>query len=136
MGADQLSQQLLDGACPGEKVVILDGILNAGTAFEFRDSLRPHEATTMVIDMSGVRYVDSSGLGVLIGAYVSFERKGGRLLLAGMTDRVWELFRVCKIQDVFTRFPTVAAAEESVANPSEPEEVKAAPASEELPKCD
>jgi len=51
---------------------------------------------------------------VLIGAYASFERNCRRLLLAGLNDRVWELFRTCKINDVFTRYATVADAEQTV----------------------
>jgi anti-sigma B factor antagonist len=115
MTDDKLRLQILAGACPGEKVIRVNGVLNAETAFQFRDYLRQNESATLVVDMSGVRYVDSSGLGVLIGAYVSFERNCRRLLLAGMNDRIWELFHTCKIEDVFTRYPTVAAAEQAMA---------------------
>ena len=113
MADDKLKMLLLDGPRPGEKVMVLQGVLNAETAFQFRDSLLKNQAATLVVDMSRVRYVDSSGLGVIIGAYVSFERNCRRLLLAGLNDRVWELFRTCKIEDVFTRYPTVADAEQA-----------------------
>ncbi|PWU05707.1 MAG: anti-sigma factor antagonist [Terriglobia bacterium] len=111
MADAQLKLQMRDGLRPGEKVVVLEGVLNADTAFHFRDLVRQGEPTTLVVDMSKVRYVDSSGLGVLIGAYVSFDRSCRRLLLAGLNDRVWELFRMCKVDDVFTRYPTVADAQ-------------------------
>ena len=94
---------------------MLEGVLTSNTAFSFRDSVREHESATLIIDMSRVRYVDSSGLGVLIGLYVSYERNCRRLLLAGLTERVWDLFRMCKIEDVFTRYPTVADAENGAA---------------------
>src|SRR6266567_8155387 len=110
----KLKLQMHEGARPGEKVMVLEGVLNADTASQFRESVRKGEPDILVLDMSRVRYVDSSGLGVLIGAYVSFERNCRRLLLAGLNDRVWELFRTCKIEDVFTRYPTVAAAEQAV----------------------
>ena len=115
MAYDDLKLEILDGSHPGEKVLVLDGVLNAQTAFQFRDSVRQHEAPNVVVDMTNVRYVDSSGLGVLIGAYVSFERSYRHLLLAGLNDRVWDLFRVCKIDDVFTRYRTVADAEHMIA---------------------
>ncbi len=105
---------MLDGARPGEKVMVLEGVLNAETASRFHDSVRKNESATLVVDMSRVRYVDSSGLGVLIAAYVSFERNCRRLLLAGLNDRIWELFHTCKIEDVFTRYSTVADAEQTV----------------------
>jgi anti-sigma B factor antagonist len=114
MADNRLEFQMHDGAHPGEKVMVLDGVLNAETAFRFRDSVRAYESGTLVVDMSRVRYVDSSGLGVLIGTYVTFERNCRRLLLAGLNDRVWELFRICKIEGVFRRYATVADAEQTV----------------------
>jgi anti-sigma B factor antagonist len=114
MPDDKLRLQILKGARPGETIMVLQGVLNAETAFQFRDSVRENESATLVVDMSGVRYVDSSGLGVLVGAYVTFERNCRRLLLAGLNDRIWDLFRTCKIADVFTRYPTVADAEQTM----------------------
>jgi anti-sigma B factor antagonist len=114
MADDKLSLRIFDGARPGEKVMVLQGVLNAETAFQFRDRVRVNESATLVVDMSHVRSVDSSGLGVLIGVYVSFERNCRRLLLAGLNDRIWDLFRKCKIGDVFTRYPTVADAEQTM----------------------
>ena len=115
MNDGKLQIDVFDGACPAEKVVALDGVLNAETAFTLRDAVRGEAPAALVIDMTRVRYIDSSGLGVLIGIYASFERTCRRLLLAGTNDRVWELFRVCKIEDVFTRYRTVAEAERSLA---------------------
>lgn len=92
----------------------LEGALNSETAFRLRDHIGSPDPATLVIDMTGVRYVDSSGLGVLIGLYVSFEQSGRHLLLVGINDRVWDLFRVCRIEGVFTRYATVAEAERTV----------------------
>jgi len=114
---NKLQIHVLDGSLPDEKVIVLEGVLNAETAFRFRDSVRENEPTTLVIDMTRVRSVDSSGLGVLIGLYVSCERTCRRLLLAGLNDRIWDLFHICKIADVFTRYPTVADAERTVPMP-------------------
>jgi len=114
MAENKLQIDLVDGARPSAKVMVLDGVLNAETAFRLRDALQRQEPATLIIDMSRVRSVDSSGLGVLIGMYVSFERTCRRLLLAGLNDRIWDLFRVCKIEDVFTRYRTVADAEQAM----------------------
>jgi anti-sigma B factor antagonist len=115
MPDDRLEIQVIDGARPAEKVMVLEGVLSAETAFRFRNRIREYHPSTLVIDMSRVRYVDSSGLGVLIGLYVSFEQNCRRLLLAGVNDRIWELFRMCKIEDVFTRYATVSDAERTIA---------------------
>ena len=114
MRDDKLTLEVHDGARPDEKVMVLEGVLNAETASAFRDSVRKTEPSTLVVDMSKVRYVDSSGLGVLIAIYVSLEGKCKRLLLAGLNDRIWDLFRTCKIEGLFTRYATVADAEQTL----------------------
>ena len=111
MEHDKLRIDVFEGSQPDATVVVLEGVLNAETAFRFREVARKQAPAALVVDMSRVRSVDSSGLGVLIGLYVSFEQACRRLMLAGLNDRIWELFRVCKIEDVFTRYPTVADAE-------------------------
>ena len=114
MDDNRLSLRVLDGARPGEQVVVAEGVLNAETAFRFRDAIRGRQPETLVVDMSAIRSMDSTGLGVLIGLYASFERDCRRLLLAGLNDRIWNLFRTCKIDPLFTRYPTVADAERIV----------------------
>lgn len=109
---------VFDGTRPDEKVVVLEGVLNADTAFRFRDFVRVHAPATLVVDMTRVRSVDSSGLGVLIGLYASFERQSRQFLLAGLNDRIWDLFRMCRIEDVFTRYATVRDAEERLPAPA------------------
>jgi anti-sigma B factor antagonist len=118
MEHNKLGMTACGGARPGETVVALEGLLNAETAFRFRDFVREQETAALIIDMTRVRSMDSSGLGVLIGLYVSCDRACRRLLLAGLNDRIWDLFRVCKIEDVFTRYRTVADAEEVLAVPA------------------
>jgi anti-anti-sigma factor len=98
--------------------MVLEGVLNLQTAFQLRDSVRGNEAETLVIDMSGIRSMDSSGLGAIVGAYVSYDRNCRRLLLAGTSDRVWDVFRTCKLTDVFTRYATAADAEQLAAAPA------------------
>ena len=117
MACDKLQIQVQDGAQSGEKIMVLDGFLNAETAFRFADLVRRQQPVILVIDMSLVPSIDSSGLGVLIGIYVSFEKAGKRLLLVGVNDRILELFRTCKVEDVFTRCPTLADAEQAISKP-------------------
>ena len=118
MPESKLSLSVHNGAHPGHKVMVLAGDLNAQTAFDFRDHIRGNEADTLVLDMSRVRYVDSTGLGAIVGAYVSYDRNCRHFLLAGTTDRVWDLIRTCKLTDVFTRYASVEDAERFDAAPA------------------
>src|SRR5258708_11787053 len=114
MAESTLKLDIHNGAYPGEKVLVLEGVLNAQTAFNFRDCVRTDVPNTLVVDMSGVRHIDSSGLGVIIGAYGSFETKSRLLLLPAVSDRIWDIFRTCRVDHVFTRYATVADAEHTL----------------------
>jgi anti-anti-sigma factor len=110
----KLSIDVMEGSRPGERIVLLDGLLNAETAFVFGDRAREKNPQSLVIDMTNVASLDSSGLGVLIGLYVSFEKSGRPLILVGANERVRDLFRMCKVEEVFTQYPTLAEAQEAL----------------------
>jgi anti-sigma B factor antagonist len=55
-----------------------------------------------VLNLEGVPYVDSSGLGEIASAHVTVSRTGGRLLLAAVNERVLEALTVTKLMRVLT----------------------------------
>ena len=71
-------------------------------------SLRP---AVLILDMSGVPYIDSAGVGMLMQAHVSAHNGGRAFLLAGVTDHVMALFYLIRVHAVLTMLPTVAKAE-------------------------
>jgi anti-sigma B factor antagonist len=60
----------------------------------------------MILDLTEVPYVDSSGLGSLITAYVSRQKAGQRVALSGVNDRVLKLFKITNVESLFLIFPT------------------------------
>jgi len=62
-----------------------------------------------ILDLTAVPYMDSSGLGMIVTHYVHCQNKGIRLVLAGVNQRVLELFKMTKVD---TTLPTVATVEE------------------------
>ena len=68
----------------------------------------------VVIDLSGVAYIDSTRLGELLAARITIARAGGRLHLAGVPPRVLELLRLSGLDRVFDRFETVELASASL----------------------
>jgi anti-sigma B factor antagonist len=116
----ELAMEVRDGKFPDEKILVLSGVLTSETSPDFHDAVRQNDASTLLLDMTAVRYIDSSGLGAIIGAYVSFERKLQHLLLAGLNDRIWDLFRMCRVSDLFTRYATVADAEHALIGQERP----------------
>jgi anti-sigma B factor antagonist len=70
-------------------------------------------ARNIALDLSSVRYIDSTRLGELIAAHVSVSRQGGRLKLVGTPDRIVELLTMAGLDGVFERYATT---EEAVRN--------------------
>jgi anti-anti-sigma factor len=60
-----------------------------------------------ILDLTGVPYMDSSGLGVIVTHYVHCQGKGIRLVLAGVSPRVLELFKMTKVDTTLPMANTV-----------------------------
>src|SRR5579883_2110589 len=60
----------LDGNQPGHRILRLQGPVVLGTLFHFQSTLRAREDRALIIDFTGVPYVDSAGIGALVGACV------------------------------------------------------------------
>ena len=73
-------------------------------------------ARNVVLDLAGVRYIDSTRLGELIAAHITVTRQGGKLKLAGTPDRVCELLRMAGLDTVFEQFKTTEDAAKSLKN--------------------
>jgi anti-sigma B factor antagonist len=58
--------------------------------------------TRVVVDLSGVSYVDSSGLAVLIEALQQVHGNGGRLILCGLRETLRHIFSIARLDQVFT----------------------------------
>ena len=64
----------------------------------------------LVVDLSKVSYIDSSGLAVLIEGMQNVEAYGGKFILAGIQDNVKPIFEIARLDQVFIIFPHVDAA--------------------------
>jgi anti-anti-sigma factor len=67
-------------------------------------------ARSVVLDLARVPYIDSTRLGELIAVHVTVSRAGGRLALAGATDRITELLTVAGLEGIFESFGSVDQA--------------------------
>ena len=95
-------------------VLKLTGPLTLPTIFGFQNEFRSMTPQVMVMDFSESPYMDSAGLGLVMNYYVAAQDQGRKLLLAGVNDRVVELFKMTRVHGVLTSFPSVAEAEASL----------------------
>ena len=94
-------------------VLSLEGPLDLHHSPEVRALLRTmidQKPKRIVVDLSRVPYVDSSGLAVLIGAMQALEHDGGLLMLAGAQEAVITILESARLDNYFLLFPHVDAA--------------------------
>ncbi|MDX1585398.1 MAG: STAS domain-containing protein [Balneolaceae bacterium] len=91
-------------------------VMGGPDATKFNDDLHDliDEGKTQVIaDLSGVSFMNSSGLGILIGGLTTMRNAGGDLRIAAASDKIESLLVVTKLITVFDNYRTVEEAVES-----------------------
>ena len=68
----------------------------------------------IIFDFSQVTFMDSSGIGMIIGRYKNAEKRGGKMALTGMSDEMGRLFTISGLAKIITRTDTVEEALEAV----------------------
>jgi anti-sigma B factor antagonist len=72
--------------------------------------------TAIVLNLAGVTYIDSCGLGELVASQVSLENHGGEIKLIGLTDTLRELLTVTRLLTVFDAYDNEADAIQNFAD--------------------
>jgi len=97
-------------------VLSLRGPLTMENVPPFLNAVRRESASTVILDFTGVPYLDSSGLGSLVSAYTSCQKAGRRVALTGVNQRVMKVFEITKVEPIFLMFSTVSEALEALTN--------------------
>jgi anti-sigma B factor antagonist len=104
----------------GCTVVSVAGDIDISTSPALRTALA--SATSggtgpVVVDLTAVSFVDSTALGVLVGAYTATRNNGGRFAVANDHEAVLKVLHITALDDVLGVHPTVAEAMASVRQP-------------------
>ena len=95
-------------------VIALKGkIMGGPDASLFRDELKGRLESgigKVVIDLGKVDWMNSSGLGILIGGLTSVKNAGGEMKLARVTEKIKSLLMITKLVQVFETYETVESA--------------------------
>lgn len=95
------------------RVVAVKGEIDLFTAPEFKQAVRAaidDGADRIVVDLAEVSFIDSSSLGVLIGAHRRLKGHGGQLFVACERDSILKTFKITGLDTVFSLVPSVEAA--------------------------
>lgn len=97
----------------GAHVVAVTGEVDLFTAPEFKQRVMAPIARGVdhvIVDLTRATFIDSSSLGILIGANRRLKEHGGRLAIACEADAIVKTFRITGLDGVFRLVPTVQAA--------------------------
>ena len=97
--------------CNSISVITLQGTLDASTASTLK-TFKPAlpASSPIVIDFSRVDFLDSSGLGALVGIAREKRSKGGEVTLACLNNKVRKVFEITQAYKLFDIFDDVEAA--------------------------
>lgn len=100
-------------------ILDMSGRVTLGDALaDLRDSIREALAgdqKNILLNLAEVTYIDSSGLGQLIGSYATVTSRGGQMKLLNLQKRVNDLMQITKLLTVFETYTSEAEALRSLA---------------------
>ena len=90
---------------PAEIVVRCSGKITSDTIQYLKATVKPllSESKTVVLDLTHVTYMDSSGLGAIVGLYISAKAVKGRLKLINLNEHLKEIFSITRLGQVLAQ---------------------------------
>jgi anti-anti-sigma factor len=108
-----LEIEKVDDAGGTSVILRLHGPLLLGNFFSFQSMVRNDHSTLLIVDVGDVPYIDSAGIGCLVGAHVSRENAGRKLIVVGASERLLNSLKATKVDQLFTFASTVEDARSS-----------------------
>jgi anti-sigma B factor antagonist len=81
-----------------------------GVLRDFIQSLLKEKQRNILLNLSGLLYLDSSGIGELARIYVNVVKHGGAMKVVGLTPKVEEVLKVTHLSQIFQEFPDEQSA--------------------------
>ena len=90
----------------GFTVIRLAGFVTAKNTPALQAAIQQARGSKTILDMAGVPYMDSSGLGALLAGYTGCQVHGGQFVLASVVPRVRDLLQLTKVEPLFRIYNT------------------------------
>jgi anti-anti-sigma factor len=97
-------------------ILRLHGPLLLNNFFSFQSTVRADAAKLLIVDLADVPYIDSAGIGCLVGAHVSRENAGRKLIVAGASERIVNALKATRVEHLFQFAPDVEQAKTKAAS--------------------
>jgi len=108
---DEIQIQRTPGSASDVTILSLTGPLTITTLFDFQTAIRQPGLKSTIIDFSGVPYIDSAGLGIVLSHWAHTQRIGVKFAAVGISERVSVLLEMTGVNKLLPSFSTVADAE-------------------------
>ena len=89
-------------------ILRLSGPLILTTLPDFQSKVWTVQSNNLVLDLTDVPYIDSAGIGALVGTYVRHQRDESGVSLVGVNDRVHAALKIAHIEPFFRFFDSLA----------------------------
>jgi anti-anti-sigma factor len=101
-------------------ILCVEGLIKLGESAEFfsaaLENVLKNESTNVIIDFTKIDYIDSTGIGELVGYLGKFTTQNRKLILVNPSERIQKLLKLAKLDAVFKIYATedeAVAAESS-----------------------
>lgn len=101
----------MPGVQNGPHILRLSGPVILTTLAEFQPKVLADQSHNLILDFTGVPYVDSAGIGALVRVYVRHQRDENGLSLVGVNDRVRAALEIAHVGQFFRFFDTLEIAQ-------------------------
>jgi anti-sigma B factor antagonist len=95
-------------------ILDMDGRITIGEGSVFLRSavrrLLEEGKKKILLNLAGVGYIDSSGIGELVSSYTAINKEGGKLILLSLTQKLQDLLTITKLLTVFDAYDSEAEA--------------------------
>lgn len=88
----------------------LDHHSSAPLRKEIDRSMKTFECYDLILDLSGVEFMDSSGIGIALGRYKKLAKVGGRLCIAGCSPYIEKILEMAGVFSIIPKVPDVQSA--------------------------
>jgi anti-sigma B factor antagonist len=91
-------------------IVTVGGELDVFTSPKLREALLDvveNGGRHLIVDLSDVEFLDSTGLGVLVGVHHRLQAQDGSMSFVGASERLLRVFHVTRLDKIFTVYPSL-----------------------------
>jgi anti-sigma B factor antagonist len=98
----------------GFTLLVIEGVIKLGESAQFFAQTLERALSAdrghVIVDFSQINYIDSTGIGELVGYLGQFKNQKRKLILVNPSERIVKLLQVARLAELFPIHPTVEAA--------------------------